>query len=264
MAKRALCIGINDYPGTDSDLSGCVNDAADWAAMLQSLGFGVSSLIDAQATHAAMVKALRDLIDGAQKGDTVVFTYSGHGTWVEDTDGDEADGRDEALCPYDIATAGALIDDDIRALFDRRAAGVRLLLISDSCHSGSVTRGDESDLDPGGPRARFLPPAAWMKPGTLPAAPRARALTLIGGMRRTGGDLLLSGCRDEEFSWDTSFAGRPNGAFTFYALKTLRQDKPQNYEQWHAAIRKYLPSTRLPQEPQIFGTRTARRMRIFD
>ena len=34
MAKYALCIGINDYPGTDSDLSGCVNDANDWAAAL--------------------------------------------------------------------------------------------------------------------------------------------------------------------------------------------------------------------------------------
>ncbi len=264
MARRALCIGINDYPGTGSDLSGCVNDARDWAAELQARGYAVSSLLDSQATRATMVGALETLIGGAQKGDTVVFTYSGHGTWVEDADGDEPDGRDEALCPHDIASVGALLDDDIRALFDRRAAGVRLLLISDSCHSGSVTRGDDSDLDPGGPRARFLPPEAWMKREDLPRAPRAGALTLIGGMRRAGGDLLLAGCRDEEYSWDTRFGGRPNGAFTYYALKTLRERQPGNYEQWHAAIRSYLPSTRLPQEPQIFGTRTARRMRVFD
>jgi len=32
MAKLALCIGINDYPGTVNDLSGCVNDAQDWSA----------------------------------------------------------------------------------------------------------------------------------------------------------------------------------------------------------------------------------------
>ena len=31
MSKKALCIGINDYPGTQNDLSGCVNDANDWA-----------------------------------------------------------------------------------------------------------------------------------------------------------------------------------------------------------------------------------------
>ena len=32
MANRALCVGINDYPGTNMDLAGCVNDAKDWQA----------------------------------------------------------------------------------------------------------------------------------------------------------------------------------------------------------------------------------------
>ena len=264
MAKRALCIGINDYPGTSNDLSGCVNDARDWAAELQARGFEVSALIDAQATHAAMTGAIGKLIADAQRGDTIVFTYSGHGTWVPDQDGDEPDGRDEALCPYDINTRGALLDDDIRTLFDHRGAGVRLLLISDSCHSGSVSRGDDSDLDAGGPRARFLPPEAWKKAGELPTAARASTQAVISGIRRTGSDLLLAGCRDQEYSWDTSFGGRPNGAFTFYALKTLREKKPSTYERWYAEIRKYLPTNRLPQEPQIFGTRTARKMRVFD
>ena len=141
MSKRALCIGINDYPGTDSDLSGCVNDAEDWAAMLGARGFEVSKLIDSEATKAAMVTAIRDLVGGAKKGDSVVVTYSGHGTWVPDDSGDEPDGRDEALCPYDIGAGNALLDDEIHELFSARAAGVRVLLISDSCHSGSVRRG---------------------------------------------------------------------------------------------------------------------------
>jgi len=132
MTKKALCIGINDYPGTGSDLAGCVNDADD--------------------------------------GDTMVITYSGHRTWVPDSSGGEPDGRDEALCPHDIATAGPLLDDEIRGLFAARAAGVRILLISDSCHSGFVTRGKEDDLDPGGPRARFLPLDAWMSKDELPRA----------------------------------------------------------------------------------------------
>ena len=126
MTRRALCIGINDYPGTSNDLTGCVNDARDWASELYSRGFEVNSLVDAQATRAAMTSAINTLITGAQRGDTNVFTYSGHGTWVVDQNGDEVDGRDEALCPYDINTRGPLIDDDIRLLFDRRAAGVRL------------------------------------------------------------------------------------------------------------------------------------------
>lgn len=263
MAKHALCIGINDYPGTDSDLSGCVNDANDWAATLGERGFTVSKLIDKAATKAAMVNAIGSLITGAAKGDTVVITYSGHGTWVPDEDGDEPDSRDEALCPWDIGAGKVLLDDEIHDLFNARAAGVRIVLISDSCHSGSVTRGDESDIDPGMPRARFLPPSAWMKPEALPRA-EARPLKLFSGFTRSGGDLLLAGCLDTQFSWDTSFGGRPNGAFTFYALKTLKAlSVNATYEQWFKQIRNYLPSTRLPQDPQLFGTKTTRRFKVF-
>jgi len=263
MAYKALCIGINDYPGTQNDLSGCVNDARDWAAELKGRGYAVDMLLDAAATHAAMSDAMGGLIDGARSGDTLVLTYSGHGTWVPDSSGDEPDGRDEALCPYDIGTAGPLLDDDIHALFDRRAPGVRILLISDSCHSGSVTRGAEDDLDPGGARVRFLPLSAWMADSDLPP-PVARPPKVVSGLKRTGGDLLLAGCQDTEYSYDTSFRGRPNGAFTYYALKTLHEQKPATYDAWLNAIRGYLPSSRLPQSPQILGSAQARRFKVLE
>jgi hypothetical protein len=263
MSKTALCIGINDYPGTDSDLAGCVNDANDWAAELGGRGFTTTKLLDKKATHAAMTKAIGGLIKDAKKGDTLVITYSGHGTWVPDSSGDEPDGRDEGLCPYDIGNVGPLLDDDIRGLFGKRAAGARILLISDSCHSGSVTRGREDDLDPGAPRARFMPLEAWMPAGELPATTR-RPAKLVVGLSRAGSDLLLAGCQDTEYSWDTSFKGRPNGAFTYYALKTLRERRPTTYEAWFKAIREYLPSTRLPQAPQILGSGVARRFKVFE
>ena len=69
-------------------------------------------------------------------------------------------------------------------IFANHVAGVRVLLISDSCHSGSVTRGDDSDLDPGMPRARFLPPSVWMKAGDVPA-PKTARLPLISGLTRS-------------------------------------------------------------------------------
>lgn len=263
MSKRALCIGINDYPGTDSDLSGCINDAEDWAAELADRGFSVETLLDAEAGHAAMHGAIAGLVEQARPGDTLVITYSGHGTWVPDSSGDEPDGRDEGLCPWDIGSTGPLLDDEIRQLFGRRAVGARIVLISDSCHSGSVTRGDYSDLDAGAPRARFLPLEAWMPGNELPAlANRPRAL--VSGLRRSGGDLLLAGCLDTQYSWDTRFHGRANGAFTYYALKTLRAHKPANYVAWFKAIRGYLPSSRLPQDPQILGSAAAQRFKVFE
>ncbi|WP_166359554.1 caspase family protein [Pseudomonas akapageensis] len=264
MAKLALCIGINDYPGTENDLTGCVNDAHDWAAELGKRGFTVNLLLDAAATKVAMVTAMVQTIASARSGDLVVFTYSGHGTWVPDLSGDEPDGRDEALCPWDIAQEQALLDDEIEAIFTKRASGVRILLISDSCHSGSVTRGDDSDLDPGLPRARFLPPQVWMPADQLGNVAQ-RPKHLLGGLARSGGDLLLAGCTDGQFSWDTRFRDRPNGAFTFYALKTLsRLSATASYQDWMKAISpSYLPTNQLPQDPQLFGSRTARHWQVF-
>lgn len=269
MAKRALCIGINDYPGTGSDLRGCVNDANDWAATLGGRGFTVSKLLDSQATKAAMVEAFAGLIGGAKDGDTVVITFSGHGTLAPDTSGDEIDGYDEALCPYDIHQGKVLLDDEIHELFNKRPAGARLILISDSCHSGTVTRNAPQDPDATeAPRIRFLPLANWLPEDQLPKGAGGRPLTTLpvsqvfspwSGVIKTAGDLLMAGCEEgpDHFSYDANFRNRPNGAFTYYALRTLK-DLPAtaSYRDWHAAIRRFLPSTNYPQKPQLLGTKS--------
>ena len=91
MAKNALCIGINNYPGTHMDLAGCVNDANDWATELGARGFTVATLLDGQATKAAMVAGFKSVIDTAVSDDLVVITFSGHGTYVPDLNGDEVE-----------------------------------------------------------------------------------------------------------------------------------------------------------------------------
>ncbi|WP_291988822.1 caspase family protein [Candidatus Accumulibacter sp. ACC007] len=279
MSKRALCMGINNYPGTHMDLNGCVNDANDWAAELAGRGFAVSKLLDQQATKAAMFHDIQSLIAGGVSGDVLVITYSGHGTYVPDTNGDEIDGLDEALCPYDIQTGGGpLIDDEINTLFSARKAGVRLLLISDSCHSGTVTRAAAADPDADDAlRPRFMPMGNWMAADKLPHGISGQPLTTVpvtsgsspfaGALSRMMGDLLLAGCKEgpNNFSYDARISGRPCGAFTYYALKTLKL-LPANatYAQWHAAITPgFLPSASYPQSPQIFGSDDARKRQIF-
>lgn len=276
MAKNALCIGINNYPGTQMDLQGCVNDANDWAAALAARGFKVAKLLDGQATKAAMVKAMNDLIGTAGKGDSLVITFSGHGTYQPDEDGDEADGLDEALCPYDLQTNGAaLVDDEIRAIFGARKAGVRLVLISDSCHSGTVTRAARAEKD-ADTRPRFMPMGNWLpakllpkdragKPATTMVAP-AGTSPLLGAYSNKLGDLLLSGCKEgpNNYSYDARIAGRFNGAFTYYALKALKALKEgATYADWHKAIVKYLPSASYPQSPQILGSEGARKGKVL-
>ncbi len=279
MAKTALCIGINNYPGTNMDLQGCVNDAQDWAAELAARGFTVTSLIDSKATRNAMSKAFKAIVGGAKKGDAIVITFSGHGTYVPDLNGDEADGLDEGLCPYDLQTGGAaLLDDEIHAIFASRATGVRLVLISDSCHSGTVTRAAAADPDAGDvPRPRFMPMGNWLPPEKLPRGPSGAPLATTPGvsgasaftkaLSRDAGDLLLSGCKEgpNNFSYDARIKGRPTGAFTYYALKALKTLKPgATYADWHAAINPvYLPSASYPQSPRITGGADARKRKIF-
>jgi hypothetical protein len=156
--RRLLSVGIDAYPGKNA-LTGCVGDTLTWSKTLSALGFEVlPTLTDKQATHKAIVDALRDLITTAKQGDVLVFQYSGHGTQVPDTDGDEDDGADEALVPVDFQDGAFLIDDDLRGIFDQLPVGVNLTCFIDCCHSGTITRmlGRNSDIDDPSEGTRFL------------------------------------------------------------------------------------------------------------
>lgn len=245
--KRALCIGINDYAGTGSDLSGCVNDAYDWAVALSRRGYACELLIDGGATKANIVARLEELVASMRPRDQLVVTYSGHGSWVSDAGGDEPDGRDECWVAADL---GYITDDELAGILDRRPVWSRVVVFSDSCHSGSVLRAVPTVMG----QPRFLPPDAiradvdW-RAGRQPTRP------MTGGHK----SLLLSGCADDEYSYDAWFDGRANGAFTRAAIDALRLPVT-NYASWHKRIREVLPSSRHPQTPQIRGAWRMRRI----
>lgn len=264
MRLLGLCIGINAY-GQGADLEGCVNDASDWSATLAGRGFDTTCLTDADATKAAIVSEMQAVVDRAGHGDTVVVTYSGHGTWVPDADGDESDGRDEAICPAGVMDDGEVItDDELYMVFSSAAPGARVVFVSDSCHSGTVAR-LAGPLVPKehARRARFLPPSMFLHSSTVYSARTLIPRAPLRGIRYPA--LLLSGCADPEYSYDTYFetpdGWRANGAFTRTAISTLAMlskpgAAPATYRAWHAAIRAYLPSIDYPQTPGLVGTTT--------
>jgi len=137
--RYALCVGIDDYPEPNT-LSGCVGDANDWEAFFRTQGVAVTKLTDGDATLKAILEGMRDVTQNAVAGDIVAIQYSGHGTTVPDSSGDEPDGNDEALVPFDFDSSGFLIDDDIGAVFDEAPSGVALNIFFDCCHSGTATR----------------------------------------------------------------------------------------------------------------------------
>lgn len=259
--KRSLHIGINNYPGTGNDLNGCVNDANDWQDALDARGFKTTMLLDAMATKANMREAIIDIVSETGRDDIAVITFSGHGSWVPDENGDEPDGRDEALCPYDIHMGEILTDDELYAILCERERGARIIVISDSCHSGSVAR--MSNMIPGleqdpwkFSKIRYMPPEIFLKRDSvrLEKARRVERVTASTNKIRAA-SLLLSGCKDIEYSYDAWFKGRANGAFTYVALHVLKTLPPDaTYGTWYQKIREILPNVNYPQTPQISGS----------
>jgi hypothetical protein len=234
--KRAIIVGVNDYPGTNMDLAGCVNDADDWTTLLVGRGAEATILTDTQATRDGILSTLARAVSALEKGDTLFFTYSGHGTYAADDDSDEPDKRDEGICPYDVMTEGPVLDDELNALFAARARGSQIVLIADSCFSGTLARGALLTRR----TARFMPPSVGYR--------QRRSMAPI----KEQAGVSLSGCRDHEVSYDACFGGRSNGAFTYWAVRTFKGCL--TYNQWMAEIRKHLPCKDYPQTPQIGGS----------
>lgn len=261
--KYALCVGINSYGGPD--LKGCVADANDWTALLRGQGYEVAQVLDSDATKSTVVSYLRGMVDAARFGDRIVATYSGHGSWMPDADGDEADRRDECLVLHDFRTGGLLTDDELNAIFAARRFGVRVVVISDSCHSGTLHRAYGPTVAAEA-RPRFLPPVEFMTDEEIQRATLA-GLTLKPARNAPPRPTtaLLSGCADPEFSYDAFIDGRYRGAFTARALEVYRPGI--SLAAWHKAIttprddndERALPSAEYPQSPQIAATSSQRR-----
>lgn len=133
----ALVIGIDEYPEAAA-LKSCVKDAKDITVYLSNHGVpgaNIHTLVDREATAQAILREL-DWIRGKTEsgGDAFVY-YSGHGGQVEDLNHDEKDGLDETWVAYDLEH---VIDDIIG---DKLGGGKgHITVVSDSCHSGTVTR----------------------------------------------------------------------------------------------------------------------------
>jgi len=142
--KKALLVGINDYAPLGAggpDLKGCVNDIKDIANTLVICGFqpgSIKILTDNRATKANIISSIKWLLDGSTSGDSIVFYYSGHGSYVVDSNGDEPDHIDEIICPHDWPQY--ISDDELSVLFGNIPDGVNLEVIMDCCYSGTNTR----------------------------------------------------------------------------------------------------------------------------
>jgi len=183
MSKSALLIGIV-YNGTSNQLNGCINDVVAMSERLKkTFGYSdVTVLTDftpIKPTKKNIINEIQKLIEKSKNNKEIFFHYSGHGTREIDLSGDEKDGRDEALVPLDYQISGTLTDDELRELFSKSKCPV--IIVLDCCHSGSAI-----DL---------IYNAKFSK-GRIHKFQENKTTSSEQPI------LMLSGCLDEELSWD--------------------------------------------------------------
>jgi hypothetical protein len=258
----------NHYGGWSGDLAACEFDAKDMAAIAKSAGMKSSLLLTSKGTRADVLAGIRDAAKTLKNGDFFFLTYSGHGGQMPDVTGEEGDKKDETWCLYD----GELIDDELYLELGRFPSGVRVLVLSDSCHSGTVTRAAPPSHAHNGDagRSRLMPPGVGMRtyfehqafydqlqrdvaktagkqeepePGlaTARTAVSQRRIAIANGFKPAV--ILISGCQDNQTSMD----GDHNGAFTEQVLVVWNGGRYKgNYAKFHAAIKARMPSTQTP------------------
>ena len=144
----ALVVGVDDYPH-DVSLDGAVGDAEDVYASMRAAGFvNVVKYTNAEARKDAIAGTWKDFVARAKRGDTIIFTYAGHGSQRPQIGTEEEDGLDEflQLPGFDRNNAEAtgrevILDNELTQWFaDAEAKGVQVLFVSDSCFSGGMSR----------------------------------------------------------------------------------------------------------------------------
>jgi len=236
MTKRALLIGIN-YRGTGNALAGCINDVHGVKAMLLSKGFPEENIVMLTDDLKKPTKAniLDELNNVCTSGAENIFIhYSGHGTQVKDHNGDEPDGKDEAICPLDFRHCGMISDDVIKAHLMKVPAGHKVFCVFDSCHSGTVC-----DLG-------------------FNIVKRKNRLIFARDNRQAetpANVVLVSGCLDQQVSVDGFMNNRPTGALTWAFLFAIQHMGVQNWGQLFRAVHKMIKKCRTRQYPHISSGR---------
>ena len=228
--KKALLVGIN-YQGTSGELRGCVNDVNDLKNMLSNKynysPSNILTLTDSQATKQNIMTRLTQLLQSSQPGETLFFSFSGHGYfWNDIYKKDEIDGKDELIVTVDNY---AIVDDELRYIIDSYLKeNVTLIALFDNCHSGTIL-----DL-----------PYQYFK-GEQEMIHHSLSTDTKGTV------ICLSGCRDDQVSMDAYLEGDFNGAMTYNFIKLMKDNDPLSWKACVEQLREKLQAGNFNQVPQI-------------
>ena len=142
MAKGlSLSIGLNSvnpkhYANWEGKLNACENDVDDLIEIMDSQGFESNQLKTSKATFGNVVDNVTEAIKILKPGDTFVFTYAGQGGQLPDLSNISISGELMTVCLFDRQ----MLQVELLNLFEKFVSGVRVFVILDKCHSGTVAK----------------------------------------------------------------------------------------------------------------------------
>lgn len=240
----ALHIGINQYK-YPYQLSKCVADARGFRKLFNGM-----LLTNRKATPFGILTSLRKTVRLAEKGQWAIVTYSGHGVPVEDRNGDEPDGYDEAIVAVNMQP---VLDDEVHSMLKQRGRGGRVLLVADSCYSGAIHRSmpllsasDSNAIKQ--QKIRQIPSSAIVS--------REGTVENKGKQGPISGVVLISGCTDFEYSYE----GPKNGVLTGALLQTY--EPGLTIRNWFLNALNIVEKSRYPQHPQLVCSKDAEKWEV--
>jgi hypothetical protein len=215
MSKKALLIGINYNDSPNAKLDGCINDVINMRNILiDAYGYNAENIVllrddisDAnfKPTTQNILNNLVSIVSQSARLGEIWIHYSGHGSRVRDTNGDEVDALDEIIVPSDYLSAGVITDDKIFNIVSKSRC--RTMLVFDSCNSGTVC-----DL---------------MWNFNVNAQKQIVSSKTNNNGVTNPNIVCLSGCRDEQSSADiySTFTQQYCGAMTSALIECLRWNR---------------------------------------
>jgi hypothetical protein len=257
-AKKALLIGCN-YINTSFSLNGCVNDVNTVSQLLSGWGYQTTLMTDYTGgelypTRNNIIKKLNDMVLSLQEFDTLVIYYSGHGSSIADTNGDEVSGKDSTIVPIDVRSQGYIVDDTIRSILIKAVENSNILGFFDSCNSGSVCDLRYNYFDTSYRAEPFLKQKIYENPNIIP---RYNSYINNRYPETEANIITLSGCKDNEYSYEMITSnGNAGGALTYSVISCLKSQTPDiTFAQLLSNVRNTLLSLRLSQNPSLMGGR---------
>ena len=270
--KRALLVGISDYSTYSKSASGKwsnihgANDVELISKTLKLQGFKTTSITNKKATARGIRSGLKALTKSCRKGDVVFIHLSCHGQPFEDKNGDEEDGWDESIIPYDalkVYSKGKyegtnhILDDELHNYFQkiRQAIGPKgfLCVVIDACHAGGSQRGEGYDDEE--PICRGTQDAFSPNGKTYSPRKNTNGHFAIEVCKSMGQILILEACRSYQSNYEIKQDGKYYGPLSYYVNKVLSSQPLAPNLKWVNEVKRLMDADRrLVRQNMVYET----------